>query len=38
MSGYVLGGYAVTFVALGAYALRTIVRSRSLSRYLEGDK
>lgn len=38
MSGYVIGGYAVTFLTLAGYALRTVLRGRSLRRYLEADR
>jgi len=36
MSGYVIAGYALTLGGIGAYALRTILRSRALGRYLQG--
>lgn len=32
MSGYVAGGWSVTFVVLAAYAWRTVRRGRALSR------
>lgn len=32
MSGYVVWGYGVTVVALGGYALRVVLRHRSLRR------
>jgi hypothetical protein len=32
--GYVYLGYGVTFGAIGAYAVRTLVRGRRLSRSL----
>ena len=36
MSGYVIAGYLVTLGTLGAYATRTILRSRALRTYLKG--
>ena len=32
--GYILAGYVLTFGAVGVYALRLVLRGRSLSRRL----
>lgn len=37
MSGYVIAGYGVTVVTLGAYALRVLRRGRSLARSVRPD-
>ncbi len=38
MSGYVLAGYAVTVGGLALYALRVVLRARSLTRSLPEDE
>lgn len=38
-AGFVVGGYALTAVAIAAYALRVVVRGRRLTRALpEGER
>lgn len=38
MNGYVLAGYAVAVGGLGLYALRVLMRGRSLTRSLPEDE
>ncbi len=38
MNGYVLAGYAVTVGGLALYALRVVMRGRSLTRSLPEDE
>jgi heme exporter protein CcmD len=37
-AGYLVAGYGITFVALGAYAWRVVARGRALSRALPPEE
>jgi CcmD family protein len=37
-TGYLIAGYGVTFLALGAYAWRVVARGRALSRELPPEE
>ena len=36
-AGFILGGYAITFVAVGAYAWRLVTSGRKLGKQLPDD-